>query len=51
MSNKNALTLYTFSRLFSHITTHKAVNIIIVKRSVTTETRYDIVHVFYPNAQ
>ena len=33
-----------FSRLFRRITTHETVNIIIVIRSVTTETRYDIVH-------
>ena len=35
-----------FCRLFRCITTHETVNIIIVKRSVTTETCYDIVYCY-----
>jgi len=42
MTNKTEYTF--FSRLFRRITTQETVNIIIVKRSVTTETRYDIVY-------
>ena len=37
-------TEYTFFLLYFDALRHEAVNIIIVKRSVTTETSYDIVH-------
>ena len=44
MTNKTEHHRIYFSRLFRRITAHETVNIIIVIRSITTETSYDIVH-------
>ena len=44
MTNKTEHHRIHFSRLFRRITAHETVNIIIVIRSITTETSYDIVH-------